>query len=61
SPYKRQHGGSRHSSGLGLGLYITNEIVVAHRGTIEVRSDDGGTAFRVCLPREAGEASPCEG
>ncbi len=37
---------------LGLGLYIVQQIVLAHGGTIEVRSSaDEGTAFRVQLPR----------
>ena len=40
------------SSGLGLGLYITRELVKAHGGIIEVRSDDvTGTTFTVSLPR----------
>lgn len=39
------------SSGLGLGLYITNQIVTAHRGKIEVASTpDEGTTFLVRLP-----------
>ena len=39
-------------SGLGLGLFIVNEIVAAHRGTIEVTStEDSGTIFSVRLPR----------
>ena len=39
-------------SGLGLGLFIVNEIVAAHRGTIEVTStQDSGTIFSVRLPR----------
>jgi two-component system CheB/CheR fusion protein len=38
-------------SGLGLGLYIAREIVVAHSGTIEVHSTEGqGTTFSVRLP-----------
>jgi signal transduction histidine kinase len=38
-------------SGLGLGLYIANEIVIAHRGTIEVNSlPETGTTFSVRLP-----------
>jgi signal transduction histidine kinase len=40
------------ASGLGLGLYITREIVGAHGGTIEVDSSDTkGTIFVVSLPR----------
>lgn len=39
------------SSGLGLGLYITKEIAVAHGGTVEVTSDAGQTTFRVRVPR----------
>jgi PAS domain S-box-containing protein len=42
----------RGSSGLGLGLYISQQIVVAHRGTIHVESnDEDGTVFVFCLPR----------
>jgi two-component system sensor histidine kinase/response regulator len=38
--------------GLGLGLYIARQIVVAHGGTIDVSSScDAGTTFRVELPR----------
>jgi len=40
------------SSGLGLGLYISQQIVLAHRGTIEVRSsEEAGTSFNIRLPR----------
>lgn len=38
------------SSGLGLGLYITKQIAVAHGGTVEVDSGEH-TTFRVVLPR----------
>ncbi len=38
--------------GLGLGLYIARQAVVAHGGTIELEPDDGETtAFRIVLPR----------
>jgi signal transduction histidine kinase len=37
--------------GLGLGLYITSEIIKAHRGTIQVQTVEGkGSTFRVLLP-----------
>jgi PAS domain S-box-containing protein len=43
-----------HFGGLGLGLFITSQIVRAHQGTIAVRSAPGeGTSFRVELPRRA--------
>jgi signal transduction histidine kinase len=50
SPFKgtREFG----SDGLGLGAFITREIVQAHGGTVDVRSsDDEGTTFTVRLPR----------
>lgn len=41
------------SRGLGLGLFITREIVEAHRGTVEVFStEDAGTTFKITLPRD---------
>jgi signal transduction histidine kinase len=42
----------QHSGGFGLGLYITQQIVLAHSGTIEVTSSlDDGTRVIVTLPR----------
>jgi K+-sensing histidine kinase KdpD len=42
------------TAGLGLGLYIVEQIVEAQGGSIEVRSKDGdGTMFTVRLPRRA--------
>lgn len=44
------------ASGLGLGLYISQEIAVAHGGAIRVVSDArGGTRFKVELPRKASD------
>ncbi len=44
-------------AGLGLGLYITRQIVEAHQGKIEVESAPGqGTKFIVELPLEAPDA-----
>lgn len=41
---------------LGLGLYITREIVNAHGGSISVTStESAGTSFTVTLPREVAE------
>lgn len=38
-------------AGLGLGLFISEQIVTAHGGSIEVHSRIGeGALFRVCLP-----------
>jgi signal transduction histidine kinase len=36
--------------GSGLGLDITRRLVLRHRGTIEVRTDETGTVFEVTLP-----------
>jgi signal transduction histidine kinase len=36
--------------GTGLGLSITKQIVTVHKGTIEVKSIPGGTAFQVRFP-----------
>ena len=41
----------RGSGHLGLGLYITKKIVLAHDGAIDVSSDESGTTFAVRLPR----------
>jgi signal transduction histidine kinase len=39
-------------SGMGLGLYITRQIVDMHRGKLEVESALGkGALFRVSLPQ----------
>ncbi len=40
------------SGGLGLGLYIVEQVVKGHGGHIEVTSTaEAGTTFRVTLPR----------
>lgn len=51
--------GSSGARGLGLGLFITRNIVEAHGGRIAVESSaSAGTAFTVTLPRLAGDVQP---
>ncbi|MFL5351539.1 ATP-binding protein [Archangium sp.] len=53
-PFVRGRDGARSGgrSGLGLGLYITHEIVKAHGGSLQVRSTEAeGTCFWLNLPR----------
>ena len=53
-PFRRGEQGGRtaHTAGLGLGLFITHELVAAHGGTIGVESNEGtGTTFTVTLAR----------
>jgi PAS domain S-box-containing protein len=52
-PYRQGQSHSGKSKGLGLGLFITQQIVHAHRGQIGVRSTAAeGTRFTVRLPRD---------
>jgi signal transduction histidine kinase len=47
------------ADGLGLGLFIAQQIVIAHGGRIEVRSTDAeGTAFSFALPRSSAARRP---
>lgn len=59
-PYRR--GERTPGKGLGLGLFISKMIVVAHGGTIDVASTaEEGTTFVVRLPRRPPVApSPCQ-
>jgi PAS domain S-box-containing protein len=65
SPFRRGERDSRTSktAGLGLGLYISREVTIAHGGGIELRSNTTeGTTFRVTLPAtEPATPRPMEG
>jgi two-component system sensor histidine kinase/response regulator len=51
-PSKDGHQRVGRNEGLGLGLYIVQQIVAAHAGSIEVMTEEGRrTVFRVRLPR----------
>ncbi|HEX8108946.1 MAG TPA: HAMP domain-containing sensor histidine kinase, partial [Kofleriaceae bacterium] len=52
-PFRGIHHRCERTRGLGLGLYISKEIVHAHRGRIAVQSTrDAGTCFEIELPRD---------
>ena len=51
-PFRRAKGRARSPNGnLGLGLYIAQQVVFSHGGTLDVRSADGTTTFVMRLPR----------
>lgn len=53
-PFRRGAEQIRARGGLGLGLYIAQQITIAHGGDIEARSTpDAGTTFTVRIPRTA--------
>jgi len=55
NPLGREKRSDHSQAGLGLGLFICQEIVKAHHGTINVTSSqDAGTTFTVRLNRRAG-------
>jgi signal transduction histidine kinase len=56
-PFKRGEKAHKQASGLGLGLYITADMIDKHGGSIVVRSSrEDGTEFRVVLPRRRARA-----
>lgn len=62
NPFRMGERSSRSPAGLGLGLYISNEVIVRHGGQIEVRSTAiEGTTFRVVLPGEPIDDSDHQG
>jgi signal transduction histidine kinase len=56
---RTSHTSRPHGSGLGLGLFIAQEIARSHGGSIAVESSESdGTTFRVRLPRSTEAAAP---
>lgn len=56
-PFRSRPTQASKSNGLGLGLYISQQIALAHGGDIAVHSDEvEGTAFTVRIPRASGDA-----
>jgi signal transduction histidine kinase len=60
-PFRRGPEARRTSGGVGLGLYIVEQIVRAHGGRCSAQSDASGTHFRVQLPCDASPAPPSVG
>lgn len=54
NPFRGVVRGRHGANGLGLGLYITRQIALAHGGDVGVQSDDASSTFTIAVPREAG-------
>lgn len=55
-PFRAGPREARASGGLGLGLYIAQQIVRSHEGSVDVRSPDAAhTMFRVTVPRRSAQ------
>ncbi|HYP71568.1 MAG TPA: HAMP domain-containing sensor histidine kinase, partial [Variovorax sp.] len=60
--FERTEASRDKAAGLGLGLYITRQIVLSHGGEIEVQSAPGeGSTFSVRLPLVATSIAPAPG
>ena len=59
NPFRIVHQKRHKSTGLGLGLYVSRQIALAHGGDIEVTStEEAGTSLRVRLPRARPDMPP---
>ncbi len=59
-PYKRSNATKRHSSSVGLGLWISRQLAQAMGGSLEYRRSDGHSEFVFCLMPQ-GDASLASG
>jgi len=57
-PFRRADRSVASRYGVGLGLYIVNEIVLRHGGSLAVVSDDERTRFTLRLPRSVPAVTP---
>ena len=58
--FERAHD-SKKISGLGLGLYVSRQIVEAHKGEITLESEPGkGTIFRISIPLKKDVKKVCD-
>lgn len=56
-PFQRGASAGSSTGSVGLGLFISRQIVLAHGGTIDVDSNVSETVFRVTLPRGIAQPS----
>jgi len=61
APFYRSHRGYRFPQGMGLGLTIARDLVLAHNGRLEVDSEpDKGSSFTIWLPQINGNQPSSE-
>ncbi|GEN78104.1 sensor histidine kinase [Chryseobacterium hagamense] len=51
--YRISREANKHTSGLGVGLFLVKRMVDKYRGRIEVRSREKGVSFKITMPDEA--------